>query len=116
MYFENLRKSYNESIKAINNNIQLQINRETNELNRKNRERLLLIYFNIFKALYQEVKNMGYDINSLREMLDGLKQKGKTGKDTDIDQELEVLLKDFENIDKIIGLSVSNKYYLAKKI
>jgi len=116
MYFENLRKSYNESIKAINNNIQLQINRETNELNRKNRERLLVIYFNIFRTLYQEVKNLGYDINSLREILGGLKPKSKTGTATEIDQKLEVLLKDFENIDRIIGLSVSNKYYLAEKM
>jgi glycosyltransferase involved in cell wall biosynthesis len=116
MYFENLRKSYNESIKAINNNIQLQINREINELNRKNRERLLLIYFNIFRTLYEEVKNLGYNISSLREILGGFKPRNKSGTVMDIDQKLEVLLRGLENIDRIIGLSVSNRYYLAKKI
>lgn len=115
MYFENLRKSYNESIKAINNNIQLQINREINELNRKNRERLILIYFDIFKSLYNEIKSLGYDISSLRENLGDFKPT-RSGLVIDIDQKLEVLLRDFENIDRIIGLSVSNRYYLAKKV
>ena len=115
MYFENMRKSYNESIKAINNNIQVQISNETNELNRKNRERLLLIYFSIFKTLYTEIKSLGYDISSLREILGDFKPKTKSGLNIDIDQKLEVLLRDFENIDKVMGLTVSNKYYLGKK-
>ena len=50
LYFENVRKSFNEVMKSINNNIHLQINNEINELNRKNRERLILIYFNIFQT------------------------------------------------------------------
>lgn len=116
MYFENLRKSYNESIKAINNNIQVQINREMNEVNRKNRERLLLIYFNIFKTLYGEIKSLGYDISSLRKALADFKPRSKSGLEIDIDQILDVLLRDFENIDRLMGLTVSNKYYLAKKI
>ena len=116
MYFENLRKSYNESVKAVNNNIQVQINREINELNRKNRERLLLMYFNIFGTLYKEIKSLGYDISSLREILGDFKPKSKSGLNIDIDQKLEVLLRDFENIDKVMGLTVSNKYYLAKKL
>ena len=115
MYFENLRKSYNQSVKAINNNIQVQINREINELNRKNRERLLLIYFDIFRALQMEIKSLGYDISSLREVLGGFKPKSISGLKIDMDQKLEVLLRDFENIDRIMGLTVSNKYYLAKK-
>ncbi len=115
MYFENLRKSYNESIKAINNNIQLQINREINELNRKNRERLLLIYFNIFRTLYKEIKGLGYDVSSLREVLGDFKPRDKSGMVIDINQKLEVLMRDLENIDRIMGLSVSNKYYLVKK-
>lgn len=114
MYFENLRKSYNESIKAINNNIQLQINREINELNRKNRERLLLIYFDIFKTLQMEIRNLGYDIKNLREILQVVVSKSK--QIIDLDQRLDVLLRDFENIDRIMGLTVSNKYYLAKKL
>ncbi len=115
MYFENLRKSYNQSVKAINNNIQVQINREINELNRKNRERLLLIYFDIFRALQMEIKSLGYDISSLREVLGDFKPKSISGLKIDMDQKLEVLLRDFENIDRIMGLTVSNKYYLAKK-
>ena len=114
MYFENLRKSYNQSVKAINNNIQVQINREINELNRKNRERLLLIYFDIFRTLHREIKSLGYDISSLREVLGDFKPKSISGLEIDIDQKLEVLLRDFENIDRIMGLTVSNKYYLAK--
>ncbi len=116
MYFENLRKSYNESIKAINNNIQVQINREMNEVNRKNRERLLLIYFNIFKTLYGEIKSLGYNVSSLREALADFKPRSKSGLEIDIDQRLDVLLRDFENIDRLMGLTVSNKYYLAKKM
>lgn len=116
MYFENLRKSYNESVKAINNNIQVQINREINELNRKNRERLLLIYFDIFRTLHREIKSLGYDISSLREVLGDFKPKSISGLRIDIDQKLDVLLRDFENIDRIMGLTVSNKYYLAKLI
>ncbi len=115
MYLENLRKSYNESIKAINNNIQIQINSEINELNRKNRERLLLIYFDIFRTLYKEIKSLGYDISSLREILGDFKPKSESGLLIDIDQKLEVLLRDFENLDRVMGLTVSNKYYLAKK-
>ncbi|GAG66730.1 unnamed protein product, partial [marine sediment metagenome] len=115
MYFENLRKSYNQSVKAINNNIQVQINREINELNRKNRKRLLLIYFDIFRALQMEIKSLGYDISSLREVLGDFKPKSISGLKIDMDQKLEVLLRDFENIDRIMGLTVSNKYYLAKK-
>ncbi|MBM3701586.1 MAG: hypothetical protein FJW63_01110 [Actinobacteria bacterium] len=114
MYFENLRKSYNQSVKAINNNIQVQINREINELNRKNRERLLLIYFDIFRTLQREIKSLGYDISSLREVLGDFKPKSISGLNIDIDQKLDVLLRDFENIDRIMGLTVSNKYYLAK--
>jgi len=116
MYFENLRKSYNQSVKAINNNIQVQINREINELNRKNRERLLLIYFDIFRTLQREIKSLGYDISSLREVLGDFKPKSISGLNIDIDQKLDVLLRDFENIDRIMGLTVSNKYYLAKLI
>ena len=116
MYFEKLRESYNESMKAINNNIQLQINRETNELNYKNRERLLLIYFNIFKTLQMEVKNLGYDVKSLKELFESIESKSKSKIVTSLDQRLEVLLKNFENIDRIMGLTISNRYYLAKKM
>jgi hypothetical protein len=58
LYFENLRKSYNSSMQAINNNIQLQINRELNELNFKNRERMIFIYYNIFKTLESKWSNL----------------------------------------------------------
>ena len=116
MYFEKLRESYNESMKAINNNIQLQINREINELNYKNRERLLLIYFNIFKILQTEIKNLGYDVKSLRELFESIESKSKSKIIVNLDQRLEALLKNFENIDRIMGLTVSNKYYLAKKL
>jgi len=116
MYFENMRKSYNQSMMNLNNNLHLQINNEINELNRKNRERLLLIYFNIFKTLYHEIKGLGYDINSLRDLLEQLPLKTKSKADShSIDQNLEVLLRDLENIDRILGLSITHKYYIAQK-
>ena len=116
MYFENMRKSYNQSMMNLSNNIHLQINQEINELNRKNRERMILIYFNIFKTLYQEIKGLGYDIKSLKQLLDGLAVKKKSKKAGDsIDQNLKVLLRDMDNIDRILGLSITHKYYLAKK-
>ncbi len=50
-------------------------------------------------------------------LLDGLEIKKKTkNTGTEIDQKLEVLLRDMENIDKIMGLSISHKYYLVKKL
>ena len=116
MYFENIRKSYNQSMMTLANNIKIQINNEINELNRRNRERMLLIYFNIFKTLYREIKGLGYDISSLRDLLDTLELKKKLkNAGTEIDQKLEILLRDLENIDRVMGLSVSHKYYLVKK-
>jgi len=118
VYFENLRKSYNDSVKAINNNIQLQINREINELNKKNRERMLLIYFNIFKTLWEKIRNLGIDINKLREELEkiNIKSKDKLKIGVSLDGKLDVILRDFEDIDKVMGLSLSSKYYLVRKL
>jgi len=112
LYFENMRKSFNEVMKSINNNIHLQVNREINELNRKNRERLILIYFNIFKLLENEIKDLGYDIGELK---DTLKQiQGQNG--PDIAQKIDMICYDLENIDSILGLEVSSKYFLARKV
>ncbi|MCE5328890.1 glycosyltransferase family 4 protein [bacterium] len=114
LYFENMRKSFNEVMKSINNNIHIQINSEINELNRKNRERLILIYFNIFKQLETEVKNLGYDIEELKNMIE--KVKIESGEETNTEGRIDILLKDFENIDLILGLQISNRYYLARKL
>lgn len=114
LYFENIRKSFNDVMKSINNNVHLQINTEINELNRKNRERLILIYFNIFKQLESEIKNLGYDINELKTILKKIKsdsdEKAHTG------GKIDILLRDFENIDTVLGLHISNRYYLARKL
>jgi hypothetical protein len=116
MYFENMRKSYNQSMMNLSNNLHTQINAEINQLNRKNRERMLLIYFNIFRTLYHEIKGLGYDISSLKDLLDGITLKKKSKSESDsIDQKLKVLLRDMENIDRILGLSITHKYYIAKK-
>lgn len=116
IYFENMRKSYNESMMNISNNIQVQINNEINELNRKNRERMLLIYFNIFRTLYHEIKGLGCDIKSLRGIFDQLQIHSKSKVQGDsIEQKLEIMLRDLENIDRILGLSITHKYYLVKK-
>ncbi|MBN2072999.1 MAG: glycosyltransferase, partial [Actinobacteria bacterium] len=115
IYFENLRKSYNESIKSINNNIQIQINNEINQLNRKNRERMVLIYYNIFKSLYNEIKGLGYDISSLKCLLEDIIAEKKMKQSVDIDQQIEVLLRDLESIDRMMGLSISFKYFVARK-
>ncbi|MHB1345987.1 MAG: glycosyltransferase family 4 protein [Candidatus Humimicrobiaceae bacterium] len=114
LYFENVRKSFNEVMKSINNNIHLQINTEINELNRKNRERLMLIYFSIFKKIESEIKNLGYDIKEIRNILE--KVKADSGEDMDVDSRIDMLCRDFENIDSILGLHLSNRYYLARKI
>ncbi|HAJ94797.1 MAG TPA: hypothetical protein DCP02_01065, partial [Actinobacteria bacterium] len=100
IYFENMRKSYNRSMMNISNNIQVQINDEINELNRKNRERMLIIYFNIFRTLYHEIKGFGSDIKSLKEIFEELQinKKSKVQGDS-IEQKLEIILRDLENID-----------------
>ena len=114
LYFENVRKSFNDVMKSINNNIHLQINSEVNELNRKNRERLILIYFNVFKQLESEIRNLGYDIKELKDILE--KIKIESGKEIDVDSKIDLLCRDFENIDTILGLKISNRYYLARKL
>ncbi|MCL4415739.1 MAG: hypothetical protein M1365_03415, partial [Actinobacteria bacterium] len=115
LYFENLRKSYNSSIQAINNNIQMQINREINELNFKNRERMLFIYYNIFKTLERQISNLSIDIGNIRDKLEEI--GGYSGDENRyIDERLEVLLGDLDNLDRIMGLTLSNKYYIAKKL
>ncbi|MBM3708796.1 MAG: glycosyltransferase family 4 protein [Actinobacteria bacterium] len=115
LYLENLRRSYNASVQAISNNIQLQINREINELNAKNRERMIFIYYNIFKHLEYQVTNLGIDIKRLRQLVE--EACGKTSRElTMMDEKLEVLLGDLENIDRIMGLTLSDKYYIAKKL
>ncbi len=115
LYLENLRKSYNSSIQAINNNIQVQINRELNELNAKNRERMIFIYYNIFKTLQYQISSLGIDIKSLRELI--AEKLGRTVKDmSKIDESLEVLLSDVANIDRIMGMTLSEKYFVAKKL
>ncbi len=115
LYLENLRKSYNSSVQAINHNIQLQINRELNELNAKNRERMIFIYYNIFKTLEYQISNLGMDIWNLREIISS--KLGKSQKDmARIDDNLEVLLSDVANIDRIMGLTLSDRYFVAKKL
>jgi len=113
LYFENMRKSFNETMKAINNNIHLQINNEINELNRKNRERLLIIYFNIFKQIESEIKNLGYDIKQLKEILQ--KVPLPVNEKINAEGKIDMVLKDFKNIDKILGLNISSRYFLARK-
>jgi glycosyltransferase involved in cell wall biosynthesis len=115
LYLENLRKSYNTSMQAINNNIHLQINREINELNAKNRERLIFIYYNIFRTLMYEVSNLQVDLRAIRKIVED--QSGNPDKEkTLLDEKLEVLLGDIENIDRIMGLTISNKYFVARKL
>jgi len=115
LYFENIRKSYNESMKNLNHNLHLQVNQEINELNRKNRERMLLIYFNIFRALQTEISKLGMNALRMREVL----EKGTTLPRTDdllLEESLDSMLLDFKNIDRIMGLTVSNQFYLARKL
>jgi glycosyltransferase involved in cell wall biosynthesis len=114
LYFENVRKSFNEVMKSINNNIHLQINNEINELNRKNRERLILIYFNIFKQLMFEIKNLGYDMNELKQIISNLKTG--TEEKAGIEDKIDLISKDFDNIDKLIGLQFTSRYFLARKL
>lgn len=116
MYFENLRKSYNASVQAINNNIQVQINDEINRLNAKNRERMLLIYFNIFKLLEGKIRELGIDVRSFRELQEKISGASIEQQPNLIDDRLDLLLRDLENIDEVMGLSISHKYYIARKL
>ncbi len=116
LYFENLRKSFNQSMQSLNHNLHVQINREVNELNKKNRDRMILIYFNIFKALTTEINKLGYDLDSIRQFLEKGQLKAEEEQKLGLDQKLETLLTDFENIDRIMGLALSSRYYLARKL
>jgi len=116
IYFENMRKNYNSSLQVINNNIQVQINDEINKLNRKNRERMLLIYFNIFKLLEGKIRELGIDIRDFKEMQEKIKGVSADKEEDVIDDRLDLLLKDLENIDEVMGLAISHKYYIARKL
>jgi len=114
LYLENLRRSYNTSMQAINNNIQVQINRETNELNAKNRERMIFIYYNIIKTMQYQVQNLGVDLRALRKFVEqNIKEPEKEL--AVLDEKLEALLGDMDSIDRMMGLTLSNKYYVAKR-
>ncbi len=115
-YFENMRRSFNQSTQSLHHNLHTQINREINALNKKNRERMLLIYFNIFKALATEIHKLGCDLNTIRELAAKGKASAEEPSKLDLDQRLEALGTDFENIDRIMGLTVTNRYYLARKL
>jgi len=114
LYLENLRRSYNISIQSISNNIQMQINSEINQLNAKNRERMIFIYYNIFKTLEYQVANLGVDIRALRRLIES-SQPQQQPELAALDEKLEALLGDIDNIDRIMGLNISNKYYVAKR-
>ena len=114
LYLENLRRNYNISIHSISNNIHMQINREINELNAKNRERMIFIYYNIFKTLEYQVANLGVDIRALRRLVES-SQPQQQRELAALDEKLEALLGDIDNIDRIMGLNISNKYYVAKR-
>lgn len=115
LYLENLRKSYNSSMQAVNNNIQVQINNEINQLNAKNRERMIFIYYNVIKTLLFQVSNLQIDLRALRKIIEG--ESGKYENELNaIDERLEVILGDTENIDRIMGLTFSNRYFVAKKL
>lgn len=115
LYMENLRRSFNISIQAVNNNIQIQINREINQLNAKNRERMIFIYYNIFRTLQFQIANLGVDVKTLKKLLEDRLDKFEK-QNTEIDERLQTLLGDIENIDRIMGLTLSNKYFIAKKL
>ena len=101
-------------MKSINNNIHQQINAEMNEINRKNRERLILIYFNIFKQLVFEIKNLGYDMNEMKQIISGLKSSSE--EKAGIEDKAGLIRRDFENIDKLLGLQFTSRYFLARKL
>lgn len=68
LYFENIRRNYNETMKSINHNIHLQLNRETNEINSMLRDGLL--------ALNNDLRNLIDDrLNSIFEEIGIVQRK-----------------------------------------
>ncbi|GFP31344.1 glycosyltransferase, partial [Candidatus Hakubella thermalkaliphila] len=46
-----IRKSYNETMKAINNNLHLQLNHELNQINQQLRDRLLFLNYHLYENM-----------------------------------------------------------------
>ena len=70
---------------------------------------MLIIYFSIFKQLENEVKNLGYDINELKKILSKIKLE--TNEKVSLEDRGDLIFRDFQNIDKILGLQVTNRYF-----
>ena len=72
-----------------------------------------IIYFNIFKQLVFEIKNLGYDLNELKRIIVDLKtvDKEKTG----AKDKLDLIGRSFKNIDKLLGLQFTSRYFLVRK-
>ncbi|MBN1298606.1 MAG: hypothetical protein JW997_02850, partial [Actinobacteria bacterium] len=67
-----------------------------------------------FKTLELQVSNLGIDLKALRNFIE--QNYGKSSREAaQLDEKLEVLLNDIDNIDTIMGLTISNKYYVVKR-
>jgi hypothetical protein len=58
---------------------------------------------------------LSIDIGNIRGILEGKGSRCDDEKNA-LDERLEVLLGDLDNLDRIMGLTLSNKYYIAKKL
>jgi len=66
LYFENIRRSYNRTLKSINHNIHLQLNRETNQINSMLRDGLLAINNDLRKLITDKLNHILEEIRTVK--------------------------------------------------
>ncbi|GFP37605.1 hypothetical protein HKBW3S44_01281 [Candidatus Hakubella thermalkaliphila] len=64
-----IRKSYNETMKAINNNLHLQLNHELNQINQQLRDRLLFLNYHLYENMHRELAAIRRSLASLSQEL-----------------------------------------------
>lgn len=60
-----IRKSYNETMRAISNNLHLQLNHEINQVNQQLRDRLLFLNYHLYESMHKELAGIKRSLASL---------------------------------------------------
>lgn len=64
-----IRKSYNETMRAISNNLHLQLNHELNQINQQLRDRLLFLNYHLYENMHRELAAIKRSLVSLSQDL-----------------------------------------------